>query len=354
MKKEIINTLEWLINFKSVSENKKETETLLNKIASKMDPNLIIKKHCFNGFSSLVISNTNEDNYDVVFCVHIDVVPCAKYQFQKKENTIYGRGAIDMKGAVSVCITLLNHLNTEKKVALFITSDEEIDGNCAKQLVNLYPNIKLAIIPDGGSNFDLIIEEKGLLQLKLEIETIATHASTPFLGENAVISLCELYNKIIKKYPLPINEDDYRTSITLTKLEGGSAYNQVPSHASMILDIRYTTNDKPTDIIKFIKKLNSNIQITIITQGSIFTTDTNNDNVKSYLKSCYTILGKMPKFKKITSTSDAIYFCDKKIPTIIMNPVGGYPHSEKEFVTVDSLILLYEIYQHFLSKGEIK
>ena len=67
MKKEIINTLEWLINFKSVSENKKETEALLNQIASKMNPNLIIKKHYFNGFSSLVIANTKEKNYDVVF-----------------------------------------------------------------------------------------------------------------------------------------------------------------------------------------------------------------------------------------------------------------------------------------------
>ncbi len=354
MKKEIINTLEWLINFKSVSENKKETEALLNQIASKMNPNLIIKKHYFNGFSSLVIANTKEKNYDVVFCVHIDVVPCEKYQFQKKGNIIYGRGAIDMKGAVSVCMTLLNHLNTEKKVALFITSDEEIDGNCAKQLVDLYPNIKLAIVPDGGSNFNLVIEEKGLLQLKLEIETIATHASTPFLGENAVTCLYELYNKIIKQYPLPKNEDDYRTSITLTKLEGGNAYNQVPSHASMILDIRYTVNDKPENIIKFIKKENPNTQVTTIAQGSIFTTNTNNDNIISYINSCNEILGYKPEFKKITSTSDAIYFCAKKIPTIIMNPVGGYPHSEKEYVTADSLVSLYQIYEHFLSKGEIK
>lgn len=354
MEKEILNTLEWLINFKSVSNEKQETDALLDLIASKMNSNLIIKKHYFNGFSSLVITNTKEKDYDVVFCVHIDVVPCEKYQFEKKGNTILGRGAIDMKGAVSVCMTLFNHLKTDKNVALFITSDEEIDGNCAKQLVDLYPNIKLAIVPDGGSNFELVIEEKGLLQLKLEINTKASHASTPFLGVNAITSLYELYNKILKQYPLPLNENDYKTSITLTKLEGGNAYNQVPSNASMILDIRYTANDNPDDIINFIKKENSSVQITTITKGSIFTTNTSNYNVLSYLKICNEILGFKPKFKKITSTSDAIYFCDKKIPTIIMNPVGGYPHSEKEYVTADSLILLYKIYEHFLSKGEIK
>ncbi len=353
MEKEILNTLEWLINFKSVSKDTQETDALLDLIASKMNPNLTIKKHCFNGFSSLVIANTKEKNFDVVFCVHIDVVPCEKYQFQKKGNTIYGRGAIDMKGAVSVCMTLLNHVKTNKKVALFITSDEEIDGNCAKQLVDLYPDIKLAIVPDGGSNFELVVEEKGLLQLKLEINTKASHASTPFLGINAITSLYELYQELITKYSLPLNENDYKTSITLTKLEGGNAYNQVPSNASMVLDIRYISSDKPKDIIGFIKKENPNIQITTITEGSIFATDTNNNKILSYLKSCNEILGYKPKFKKITSTSDAIYFCDKKIPTIIMNPVGGYPHSEKEYVTADSLVLLYKIYEHFLTKGMI-
>ncbi|MCI9233689.1 MAG: M20 family metallopeptidase [Bacilli bacterium] len=74
-----------------------------------MNRNLIIKQHNFNSFSSLIISNTKDENFDVVFCVHIDVVPCDKYQFQKERNTIYGRGTIDMKGAVSVCITLFNH-----------------------------------------------------------------------------------------------------------------------------------------------------------------------------------------------------------------------------------------------------
>ena len=39
-----------------------------------------------------------------------------------------------------------------------------------------------------------------------------------------------------------------------------------------------------------------------------------------------------------------IYFSEKNIPTIIMNPSGGNAHSQNEYVNIDSLKKLYEIY----------
>ena len=46
------------------------------------------------------------------------------------EEDVYKRQA--------VCLELFKNLDTNKKVALFITSDEEITGNCAKQLLTIY------------------------------------------------------------------------------------------------------------------------------------------------------------------------------------------------------------------------
>ena len=52
-----------------------------------------------------------------------------------------------------------------------------------------------------------------------------------------------IYQSLISKYPLPQSENDYRTSINLSILNGGTANNQVPSKASMGLDIKHIAKD---------------------------------------------------------------------------------------------------------------
>lgn len=351
---EILILLKDLINYPGVSKDKEATNKLLDQIKESIPANLFVKKHEFDGFGSLVISNTRDDDFDIVFCTHIDVVPCEEYKYSEDENNVYGRGAVDMKGQVAVCLTLFKHLDTSKKVALFITSDEEIAGNCAKQLVEIYPNIKLAIIPDGGKDFNFICEEKGQLQIKLSVQTKSSHASQPYNGVNAITVLYDCYLKLLEKYPLPKSSKDYKTSVTLSKLVGGDALNQVPGYAEMYLDIRNVANDKHDDILNLIKEINSEIKVDIMTAGIAFTSDIENENIKEYLKACKDVLGYDPKIVKTEATSDAIYFCAKNIPTALMNPIGDYPHCPNEYVNKNSLLDLYKIYEKILKEGVIK
>lgn len=350
---EILKILKVLMDTPSVSNQKDISKKLLNDISKMMPKDLIIKEYDFDGYGSLVIANALDD-FDIAFCTHIDVVPCEEYKYVSKGDRVYGRGAIDMKGAVAACLHLFKNLDTDKKVALFITSDEEIAGNCAKCLVDKYPNIKLAIIPDGGKDFELIAEEKGLLQLELSIKTKSSHASQPYNGVNAITSLYDCYLKLLERYPLPLNAADYKTSINLSKLIGGDALNQVPDYAKMYLDIRHVVGDLKENIINFIKSINPNIEIKIVGSGIAFTTDINNHNIKEYLAACEKELGFKPKITKTESTSDAIYFSAKNIPTVLMNPVGDYAHHPGEFVEKDSLLKLYNIYKKILKEGVIK
>lgn len=227
MKDNIINKLKELLKYKTIKEEKEEFNKLFDYIKQTIKKSLIIKEYEFNDNKCLVISNIETTNYDIIFCTHIDIVPCSTYEYKEDNENIYGRGTIDMKGSVAVCLELLNNMDTTKKIALFITSDEEIDGNCVYELLKIYKS-KLAIVPDGGSNFELISEEKGLLQLELSIKTKSAHASQPFNGENAIVKLYEVYENLIKKYPLPTSSNEYQTSINLSSLNGGFQTNQVP------------------------------------------------------------------------------------------------------------------------------
>lgn len=351
---EILTLLEKLMNCPGVSKDTKLTNQLLDEIKESLPKELFVQKYDFDGFGSLVISNTEDTDFDIVFCTHIDVVPCEEYKYTEDDENVYGRGSMDMKGQVAVLLTLFKELRTDKKVALFITSDEEIAGNCAKRLVDIYPNIKLAIIPDGGKNFELIEEEKGQLQIKLSVNTKTAHASQPYNGVNALEVLYDCYLKLLKEYPMPLSSDDYKTSVALTKMVGGDALNQVPGYAEMYLDIRHVASDKKDDILKLIKEINHEIEIEIMAAGSAFTTDVNNPNIKMYLDMCKDVLGYDPKIVKTEATSDAIYFSDKNIPTALMNPIGDFPHCPNEFVNKKSLLDLYKIYDKILKEGMIK
>ena len=256
-----------------------------------------------------------------------------------------------MKGQLSCIMSLLKHNKTNKKIAFIITSDEEIGGYCCKEILKNYTS-KLAVIPDASSNFNLVVEEKGLLQLELSIKTKSAHASQPFNGENAIVKLYEVYEKLINKYPLPKDNTEYQTSINLSSLNGGLQTNQVPDTATMKLDIRYIAKDNPQDFINIISNINPNIEIKTILDGPVFKTNLNNKDMKKYLKVCKKILNKDINIIGCESTSDAVYFSEKNIPTIIMNPNGYYPHCENEYINKESLVTLYNIYYEFIQKED--
>ena len=331
---EITKILKNLMSFKTIDGRSLEFDKLFEYIKSILPNNLYQTMYEFNNKKSLVISNSESKNLDLIICTHIDVVygDDETMKYKEDETNIYGRGAIDMKGQVAVILSLIKNNTFNTKYAVFITSDEEIDGNCCKELMKIY-NSKLAIVPDGGNHFELIEEEKGLIQLKLTANTISAHASTPFDGENAILKLLNVYNKLIKKYPLPVSEEDYKTSINLSKINGGDSINKVPDNATMYLDIRYTSD--------------------VTLEGILFKTDINNKLIKKYIQTCEEVLNRKIVVKKVTSTSDGIYFSEKNIPTIIMNPSGGNAHSQNEYVNIDSLKKLYEIFEKFIKKEEI-
>ena len=335
-----------LLSFRTIAENKEEFTKLFNYIKEICNKELNIKEYEFNGKKSLVVANTSSVSLDIIFCTHVDIVPIENYKIIEDEENIYGRGTIDMKGSVASCLYLMNHLHTNKKIALFITSDEEIDGNCCVELLKIY-NSKFAIVPDGGSNFDLIVEEKGALQLKVIAKGISAHASQPFNGSNAIAKIINLYNKLLEKYPLPKDSSEYKTTINLSKIKGGTQINCVPDYAEAYFDIRHISTDSTESIIKCVAEF-EDIDYEILLDGKVFKTDLNNVLIKKYISACETVLNKKIKYSGCESTSDAIYFYEKGIPTIIMNPIGYYPHNPKEYVNKNSLIILYKIYAKFI------
>lgn len=251
-----------------------------------------------------------------------------------------------MKGQLSTIISLLKHNKTNKKIAFIITSDEEIGGYCCKEILKDY-QADLAVIPDASSNFNLVVEEKGLLQLELSADGSTAHASEPYKGENAILKLINFYNELIKIYPNS-SENEFKTTVNLSKLNGGTATNMVPGFATMTLDIRFEKSDSVESIMKNIDHIKGNIKVEILDQGPVFQVDENLSVIQDFIKCASDVLEKPVKIEKCVATSDAIYFSEKGIPTILMNPIGSFWHGPNEYVEIESLYTLYTIFQKLL------
>ena len=247
-----------------------------------------------------------------------------------------------MKGQLSCIMSLLKHNKTNKKIAFIITSDEEIGGYCCKEILKDY-NAKLAVIPDASSNFNLVVEEKGLLQLELTAYGSTAHASEPMKGDNAILKLINFYNELIKIYPFG-TEKDFNTTVNLSKLNGGDATNMVPGIATMTLDIRFEKKDSIESILDNIYKIKKDIKVKILDQGPVFQVDENLPIIKNFIKNAEQVLNKKILIEKCVATSDAIYFSEKNIPTILMNPQGSNWHCPNEYVEIESLYTLYQIF----------
>lgn len=345
--------LKELIKFKTVSDDQEFVKCITYIKEYLKDTKLYLEDYLFNGKRSLVISNTVSNNLDIIFCGHLDVVPGNDNQFNPviKKGKMYGRGTYDMKGHDAVMIEIMKNLNTSYKVALFLTCDEEQGGfNGTNKLLNeIGYTSRLAIVPDAGNNFQLVTEEKGVLQIEITIKGTPAHSSCPWNGDNAIIKLMEIYNKIIKKYPMPKDDLDYKTSVNLGYIKGGDAINRVAGSATMGLDIRHTLTDTKADILKFIHNLSSDTIVNVLKEGIEFAY-LENDLSKKYLSCAEKVLGHAISLSKCASSSDARFFYEKGISTVLMNAEGFDMHGDNEYIILASLNKLYEIYERMLSK----
>lgn len=347
IEKEIFSVLKKFVSFPTIDGNEEEMKKLLEYVKTLVPTNFIVKEYLFQTKPVLVISNTDSKELDIVFCTHIDVVPHKKYELVEKDNLLYGRGTFDMKGGTVVSLLALLNQETTKKIGIFLTSDEEVGGNCVKELLNIY-HPKFGIIPDGGNDFQLVKEEKGRLLLQVSISTTSSHAAELYKGENAIATLFSVYQKLLEKYPNPTSDKEWKSSICLTRLEGGKAFNQVPDYAEMILDIRRIASDFKIEFINALKKIDSRLKIKVLASETPYLTNIENEMVKKFLQSVKTVLKKETVITHSNSTCDGIYFTENGIPTVLMNPTGGFAHSPNEYVEKESLLKLYEIYINFL------
>ncbi len=348
--------LHQLISFKTVSttDNSDQFSKLFDYVNNQIKALNLIQR---SFKSKNVISHlwSTDSNPQILLAAHVDVVPADDKQFQAiiKNGRLYGRGAIDMKFAVAVFISILNELPNlkTKSIGLLLTSDEEKGGQNGTKYVlqtsKLQP--KLVLLPDAAPNMKVEYAEKGIWQIRLNALGQAAHAARPWLGQNAIDSLIDVYQSLKAQFPNP-KTDQWQVTINVGKMTGGTATNVVAAEAALNLDIRFTNLKEFAQIKSSLNKLikNKSITIEVLLEASSYYLSPDNKYLKQYLKVSHQVLGKKPELYQSAGASDARFYAEKGIPTILQSPLGGGQHSDDEWIDLKSLENYYSIVKNFL------
>ncbi len=347
-----------LISQKTIDGNKTAQKDALQIIANYLGSDFTCQTFSSNGYDSAIYLPKNGGQIDVLLSAHIDVVPAVDPLFtvKKREGRFSGRGVFDMKGPLVAMIEALHVFSkkqTNTHIGLLVTSDEEKGGVHGTRyfLENFSYKPKVVIVPDGGNNFDIAIEEKGVLNIELIAEGVNAHTGRPWEGINATHQLIETINQIIQLYPVG-KKRDWQTTASVVAFESEyKANNIVPAYAKAKINFRYIKKDSPESILKAVRKISKSLNVTGHVSGTAIAVSPTAKPIRVFRDCVKKETGKLPKCIPYPSTCDARYFSDRSILPIITRPPGGGAHQDDEWISVDGINQFIRILVDFFEQS---
>ncbi|MFA5337661.1 MAG: M20/M25/M40 family metallo-hydrolase, partial [Candidatus Omnitrophota bacterium] len=203
----------------------------------------------------------------ILFTPHVDTVPATGtwrvHPFSAKvyKGKVYGRGATDCKVNVAAALYLIKRLKEEKIILknldliFAFTGDEETGSHSGIiPLAKYLKGTDYAVVLD-SDEFDIIVAQKGLLHLRVELTGREAHGAYPEEGINAVEKGVFILNEILtKKFPFVAHTLLKKPTLNIGRFNGGDKVNIVAGYAFFEIDIRYLPGTKEKEIIRSIEK----------------------------------------------------------------------------------------------------
>ncbi|MCE5202820.1 MAG: M20 family metallopeptidase [Actinomycetia bacterium] len=256
----------------------------------------------------------------LVLSGHLDTVKADKgaWTFDPWSGTcadghVRGRGSSDMKGGVSALVSAferyLRQTAEPADVCLVLTAGEE--SGCLGALHLL----EAPLIPAGGP---LLVAEptacrlatghKGALWLRVTSHGVAAHGSRPDLGRNAITPLARIAVALAER-ALPGEHPQLgKVTANVGTIEGGTATNLVPSHATLSVDIRTVPGVEPDRLIETVRSFAGpaeDVTIeTIVTFAPVYS-DPDGPFVSLMAEACRAVQGRVVPSAPLTYFTDA-------------------------------------------------
>jgi len=305
---------------------------------------------------------------------HLDTIPVTEgwttnpFRAEFRGNYLYGLGAWDMKSGIAVLLetfrVLVSHGEGLKGTLAFsVVIDEEAYSLGAKALLSTeIANSDAIIIAEpwyGDQKRPTFLGSTGKLLYEIVAHGKAAHGLNPEEGINAIDEMAKLLialnNLVMISHPL-----FGRGNTCVLKINGGyKKYSViVPEECKAIINRLIVPGESINECILQIKelinslKLKSEFRINIKDPSyDAYTVSKDESIIQSFIDSYHEITNLFPSFKYHKMITDANIFSGlANIPTLIFGPKGGNIHSANEYVEINSLKTVTEIYVSTIMK----
>ncbi len=358
MKTTITTILADLVAFPTVSEDRRANREALDYIERFLEARgMYVRRFEQNGYESLVATTRQTKKPRILLAGHIDVVPAPPLAFklEERDGKLYGRGVCDMKFAIATYLQLVDDLQgnlSAYDLGIMITSDEEVGGRDGVQMLldKVGYRTDVCVLPDGGDNWALEREAKGLLWVVATSNGVTAHGSRPWEGASAIEKMMNFLRTV--QYDLFAEQNGNTSTCNIGTIHGGNAVNQVADVCSANLDIRPVNREEQGNIIAHLNKLSKQYDVGLEyhLNDSPIDVDLSNPYVIAYVESVEKALGQPIEFTKSNGGSDARYFAGYDIPTLVGYPTGGGRHADGEWLEVEGFHTFNDVLHDFVQR----
>lgn len=197
--------------------------------------------------------------------VHMDTVGVEQMQDDPfdgriENGRVYGRGAVDTKASLAVCLALLRSRPKNKplphNLLIAATSDEEASALGAPAMARWLNGRNMILDELAVAEPTLctpIYGHKGVMRQLYRIQGVASHSSRPELGKNSITAAAKLalafdaeHQRLIQLPPTPLGHG----TLTVTTIRGGNGINIVPDSAEFTIDRRVVPGESAAELAR--------------------------------------------------------------------------------------------------------
>ncbi len=291
------------------------------------------------------------------FAGHTDVVPPGDgwrhepFGGVVEGETLYGRGAVDMKGAIAAFVAATTE--TTGHISLLITGDEEGEAKDGTARVlewmaerNKIPDFCVVGEPTSRAALGDVVKigRRGSLNAQITVTGRQGHAAYPHLADNPIHRLIPALNAMIA-HRLDAGTEWFEPScLQITSVDvGNSATNVIPGVARAKLNIRFNDTHTGASLEQWLAQFLPDCELEVHVSGEAFLTQPGK-HTEILVKAIEQITGVTPEQNTGGGTSDA-RFIARYCPVAEFGLVGATMHRTDEAVPVDELRQLTQIYQ---------